>query len=338
MRISPSVRCAMGVVAVVAIFSACSSRGSAPFAPVGTNGTAASSEAMLVHAPARFITHPDRRKSWIMPGAATGALLYISDFGTNDVYVYSWPRLKLVGTLTGFSTPQGECVDKAGNIWIANTQAFQIVEYAHGGTNPIKTLNDPGQYPVACSVDPINGDLAVSNIITTGSGPGSIGIYKGATGNPTIYSDPAVARVFFLAYDSHENLFFDGMGGNSAFRMAKFKRKIFTAITISGATIHFPGGVFTKGLKLSVGDQNGANGYSVIYQITDTGTVTGATPLMKTHDCLQYFVNGQKPTQKVICPNPASSSVDIYDYPAGGKPVKIIPAGLSEPAGSAVSP
>jgi hypothetical protein len=346
MKVSSLATCALSVFSAGAILSACSSAGfqSAPAGatrvwPDSARSQLLRAETLATKVATNFILRPDRGKSWMSPEVnASSALLYLSDGNSNDVYIYSWPNLTLVGTLTGFNLPQGMCVDKAGNVWIASTLASQIFEYAHGGTTPISTLSDPGEYPLGCWVNPRNGDLAVSNISTTNSGPGSIGIYKGAAGSPAIYSDPNFKRVFFLAYDSDGNLFVDGYNSSQVFQMAKFKRKVFTGITISGAKINFPGGVFTKGLKLSVGDQSGSGGNSIVYQITDTGTVTGTTQLLKTLDCIQYFIYGRRSTQKIISPNAVSPTDDnIYRYPAGGNPIKTI-NGLSLPIGSAVSP
>ena len=100
------------------------------------------------------------------PDAKRGRLLYLSDAGTNDVVVYRYPSLVEAGVLTGFDEPQGECVDKAGNVWITNSLVSNVLEYAHGGTTAIATLSDRGQYPVGCSVDEKSGTLAVSNIAT----------------------------------------------------------------------------------------------------------------------------------------------------------------------------
>ena len=76
-------------------------------------------------------------------GCQKADLLYLTDEGADDVYVYSWPRGELKGTLTGFDAPNGECVDKAGDVFVANEDESQILEYAHGGTSPIETLSDP---------------------------------------------------------------------------------------------------------------------------------------------------------------------------------------------------
>ena len=69
--------------------------------------------------------------------------------------------------LSDSNSPYGECVDKAGDVFVAdfggNTGTPAILEYAHGGTKPIATLSDPGYYPESCSIDPTTGNLAVTN-------------------------------------------------------------------------------------------------------------------------------------------------------------------------------
>ena len=100
------------------------------------------------------------------PGEARSSL-YLSDDGDGNVYVYSFPDAKLQGTLTGLSFPTGECVDKAGDVWIVEEGPNEIVEYAHGGITPIATLTDPNNGPQACAVDAKDaGNLAVANAQT----------------------------------------------------------------------------------------------------------------------------------------------------------------------------
>ena len=103
---------------------------------LGSSSSAKPFEATFL-APFRRLTKPahrDHRRSWIAPAAKTQNLLYISDDGTNDVYVYSWPKGRLLGTLRGFSYPQGECVDRKGDVWIADKkhQASQLDRRAVG--------------------------------------------------------------------------------------------------------------------------------------------------------------------------------------------------------------
>ena len=65
---------------------------------------------------------------------------YISDIGTNDVYVYSYPKLRLEGTLTGFATASGKCIDKEGDVSSRTSKRSRSSNIAHGGTTRMATL------------------------------------------------------------------------------------------------------------------------------------------------------------------------------------------------------
>ncbi|MGA9946057.1 MAG: hypothetical protein WBP75_13570, partial [Candidatus Cybelea sp.] len=131
-----------------AILAGCG--GSAP--PIAAPGATTQSRAAA--------THADNGGSWMAPDATKQDLLYVSDWGTGDVYAYSYPKRKLQGKLTGLM-PTGLCVDKKGDVFVDNSR--EILEYAHGGTSPIATLDDSGSYPTVCSIDRVTGDLAVAN-------------------------------------------------------------------------------------------------------------------------------------------------------------------------------
>ncbi len=147
--------------------------------------------------------------------AKTGDLLYLSNLATNDVDVFSYPHLRLVGKLTGFGAPRAECVDRRGDVWIADVQGFDVIEYPHGATKPIAALSTPGA-PRGCSVDPRYGDLAV-----TGGLRGIVlAVYpRGAHGrwlNPKEYTDSSIRKVAFCGYDAQGNLFIDGLDKTGA--------------------------------------------------------------------------------------------------------------------------
>lgn len=76
---------------------------------------AAASDAIARTMP-RFIAgpkRPDHRRSWMLPDAKrVRKLLYISDWSTNDVFVYDYNKGTLEGQLTGLNDPYGQCVDK----------------------------------------------------------------------------------------------------------------------------------------------------------------------------------------------------------------------------------
>jgi hypothetical protein len=269
------------------------------------------------------------------PDAKKHDLLYVSDsfpYGSNDVYVYSYPKGKLKGKLTGFNEPSGQCVDKAGNVFITNFGASQILEYAHGGTSPIATLSDPGYYPLGCSVDPTTGNLAVTNRLSTSFTAGDVVIYVDASGTPTSYTDSSFYYYEFCGYDDRGNLYIDGTTKGSALEYAELTSggSSFSALNLD-QSIGFPGAVQWDGAHLAIGDQSAA----VIYRFAisgSTGTKVGSTPLTGSKDVVQFWIEGMK----VIGPDAGLAHVAFYKYPAGGSPIKTI-TGLGEPVGATVS-
>lgn len=280
--------------------------------------------------------HSDRSKTWMAPRAKTQNLLYISDDGTNDVYVYSWPKGKLLGTLTGFSYPQGECVDKSGDVWIANLGTKQMLEYAHGGTKPIAALNQVGNYISGCAVDPTTGNLAVTDTLQNrgGSegGEGYLAVYKKARGKPTIYKDPYF-DFYFCGYDNHGNLYADGEREYRAgflFGELTTGSSTFTNVALNQSIV-YPGGVQWDGKYVAVGDTV----ENVIYQFTisgSSGMEVGSTPLDGGSYVLQFWTQGGI----AVGPNAGTGNVMFWNYPAGGEAIKTL-ADFADPVGTVVS-
>ncbi|MGP8101148.1 MAG: YncE family protein [Candidatus Cybelea sp.] len=267
--------------------------------------------------------------SWIAPDAKSKKLLYVSSALTDDVYVYSYSNQKLVGTLTGFKQPYGLCAGKTGDVWIVDDGAQQIVEYKHGGTSPIATLSDSGEYPEGCSVDPATGNLAVRNFYST-SGNGSVSIYAHASGEPQTYSDPSIANFRFCGYDDKGNLFADGANNSSEFAFAELRKggSGLTGITMQ-QKIEWPGGVQWDGKYVAVGDTDA----DIIYRTDGAGgKVKGSATLGNSDYVNQFWIAGKT----VVAPSQdGNAGVGIYAYPAGGAPSKTI--SVEEPFGAAVS-
>jgi hypothetical protein len=273
------------------------------------------------------------------PDVVREKLLYVSDPGTDDVDVYTFPQGAPAGTLTGFDQPQGECTDSSGNVYITNTQASNILVFAHGGTTPSTTLDDSGQYPVACSVNPRTGDLAVSNAFDASFYGGSVSIYKHATANPVTYPATSFWQAFFLSYDNAGNIFLDGLSNDGYYRFlyAELPKgsTTFSPIAIN-ATINYPGGVTWLGKEMAIGDQAYGTTQSAIYQVQlagSIGSVVGTTVLDGTCDVVQFFI--QK--ANVVGPDACKANANVYPYPAGGTRVRVVKSGLKQPAGSVVS-
>jgi hypothetical protein len=272
------------------------------------------------------------------PDLAKRDLLYLSDDGDDNVYVYSFPDAKLQGTLTGLSVPAGECVDRAGDVWIVEEGTDDVVEYAHGGSVPIATLTDPNNAPEGCSVDPTTGNLAVANAQTLSAGAGSVGVYAHAQGTPTLYTDSQMQFVLFVTYDDKGNLYADGVDSSLAYRLAELRKRAgaLTPIAFNKGIVQ-PTNIQWDGTYLAVGDGGGGvgTGTPVIYHVKvahSAGKVVGETPLTGTTGIFQFFIQGNT----FIGPNLGNEDDMFWKYPAGGTPTKAI-GGFSDPFGSAVS-
>lgn len=289
----------------------------------------------------------DGEPSWMAPNAKAQNLLYISDGGANEVYVYSYRAGKLVGKLKGFQDPAGVCADAAGDVWIVDSGSSKIVEYAHGGTEPKATLSDSGAtYLLGCSVDPTSGNLAVTDL-GGASVSGSVVIYAGAHGAPKKRRISHLLYVYFCGYDDAGNLFVDGVDGSYAFQFAELLSgsKFFKHVTLN-QSVGFPGGIQWDGRYVAIGDQKYENQHtSAIYQVLvsgSKGTIEGTTELKDSCDVLEFAISSAGSNTKhrkgaeAIAPDACQNNVQFYGYPAGGTPTKTLRRFLY-PVGAAIS-
>ena len=268
--------------------------------------------------------------------SAPQSLLYITDLGVNDVYVYSYPDGTLIDTLTGFNSPVRDCSDALGNVYITNTESEEILEYAHGGEEPIATFKDPGYLPWDCSTDPTTGALAATAYGTSPSNRGSVAIFAGNSDLPKLYQARGVQAYLFCAYDGQGNLFVDGLDGRYNFVLIEL-RKGATKFDRIAIREHFAGlgGLQWDGRYLAIGD-----GSSAIYDFAIKGKKarrTHVVALKGAIDVAQFWINGAT----LIAPdgpNGANHDAGLWKYPKGGKPIKLIGKGvLQNPSGATVS-
>lgn len=321
----------------------------------GAEGNVQDDKALTMPRYEQRAMHPDRNRSSVSPNAAASKrLLYVGDDETNDVYVYNYKSGKLVGTLTGFDGPYGECVDGKGDIYIANFDAGNAVEYAHGGAKPINTY-DSGGTPIGCSVDS-KGDVAVTSFI-----PGEVTVFAG--GNPskgTTYTGGSCTYVWTMGNDDKGNLV--GVGetssGGRAYCGLLAGSKSITTLTTSGITIDFPGGTAWDGKYFALGDQEADGKYQTGF---DRATLNGTTltyvsQTVLSDDCYNDYTDIVNPffigktntlfkgkqAKAVIganlwCPDGGQSGFGFWHYPAGGLPYKNLSDVSADPYGQAVS-
>jgi hypothetical protein len=356
MRISNETRNGLLLCTAVAVLAACSSptaQQPAALTPPASNAA----HPRMIPAPAAHIgaARPHHGKSWISPDARRAPrLLFIADYGSSVVDIFTMPNLALKGQLTGFSFPEGECTDLSGNIWIANTGAMQLLQYSRTGTL-LRTLSDPGEYPSSCAVNK-NGDLAVANIENASAGPGNVTVFANASGSGTPYTNPSFYQYFFVGYDPNGNLFFDGTNSS---RTSSYLGELPSGssstqlITLSGGTLHTAGFIqwYRTGAYLALGDQAcGGTTSSCVYWVSvsgSAGTITGTTSLTNYSggnvcDLVQGVIgaNGERYLAGMdyeYCGYTATTT-NRWPYEAGGSPTNYnYTAGLVEPIGAAIS-
>ncbi|MBV8067580.1 MAG: hypothetical protein JO113_06365 [Candidatus Eremiobacteraeota bacterium] len=202
-----------------------------------------------------------------MSRARRADLIYVADDFTRTVYVFTYPRGQWLQELTGFSQPAGECTDAAGDVFVTDdrysNQSSVVVEYRHGGKDPIATLTTPST-PYGCSVDPITGNLAVVEY-------NDVAIYRAARGTPKVFTDSDTTRMYYCVYDAAGNLYVSG-GGPSSGRQPIFAVmhrgvRSFTNFSVD-ATFRYPRvPIVWDGRYLAVGDYESWDGSYPVYQV-----------------------------------------------------------------------
>lgn len=244
--------------------------------------------------------------------ARTTDLLYVSDLGSNSVDFFTYPALKAVGTLTGFGSVAGVCSNKAGDVFVVD-EAGPVVVYAHGGTKPLRKLQIRGA-PYGCAIDPVTGNLAVTNLSALLYG--TITIYAHAKGNGKIYEDYKVGTTDFCAYDDKGNLFVDGSNLSAQFVLLELPKggHVFHTYSLT-RSVKSAGGVQWDGKYVVISDR----GASMIYRTTTTGKVAQVVRLKGGPQVDGFWLAGAS----LIGPNAQSGgAVAFWRYPAGGAPIK----------------
>jgi hypothetical protein len=267
---------------------------------------------------------------------SSGDLLYVADGVGGAVYFYSYPQGVKLGRLTGTSMPQALCADHVGDVFVTNAASSgnaSIVEYARGGTTPIRILSDPGVRPLGCAVSPVTGDLAVANscsYIQSGcGGRGNVVIYPSAKGSPKPYSTGPVSFVSYCGYDAAGELDVDGTTRRNPIVLLGLPKggdalKLILVHWQYQDDIQQPGGVQWDGEFLAVGSAQGENITPAVYRVsTSNWQVKSALTLHKSQSVLQYFIDGNV----LIAPNRplhGGGEVLFYSYPEGVKLTKRI--------------
>ncbi len=295
---------------------------------------------------------PDHRSSWMSPDAKRiKKLLYVSDWSTNDVYVYDYDKGTLEGQLSGVNDPYGQCVDKKGNVWVVAFGGSSVSEFAHGGTQVMKTLTTDYQ-PMGCSVDPTTGNLAVA-------ASESVDVFVHARGKAHVYQNHVCFPFWAPGYDASGNLYAEALLYGSAKPLSGYSDplacelphggKSLRGVHLSGFGIYYPASVMWDGKHLTLTDQDYMDNHeTVIYRVSEdsSGNLTSIGKTMLTDSCDGNDVEVPQPFifGKVIVGGNLRCSYygskprfDYWTYPAGGNPTRSLQSPPEKPVGQSVS-
>ena len=259
--------------------------------------------------------------SWMAPEAQSGDLLYVSDAKTDTVVVYSYPGGKKVGTLSGFASPRSECADRAGNVWIADTGGDDVVEFAHGASQPTALLDLAGP-PAGCSVNPVNGNLAVSG----GVSGLTVSVFRRTAhgwGEPRRYNDASIVAAAFCGYDAAGDLFVDGADAQGAFVLGELRPKKHQLERLQiGRQFKAPGQVDWDGNELAIEDAGVSPTVVHRFSIGDSGHLkqTATVTLEGSKSIRDFSIDGGT----LIGPDQLRDLIGFWNYPDGGSPVTTI--------------
>lgn len=275
------------------------------------------------------------------------AVVYVTSYN-NSVYIYDQLHNKKTpcGQITGVTNPQGLFVDSHRNLWVAvagdcRTQFSSVLEFAPGGTTPIKTLQDPDGPATDVTINEKSRTVYVTNFFNYSQGcasgnNGGVEVYAHGSTTPTSsLSDPNMNYAVNDAVDNYGDLYVTFIHLNGPTGTGRIDEWVFSVQTTYdlGITMQAPGGIqTTSNNDLLVCDQAVACGNIV------PGT-TNMENLFATKNPGSFGVALDKAEKHAWVVNTGLGELQRYNYPGPDKGVLqriSVPGGGY--AGVAVSP
>ncbi|MBV9718823.1 MAG: hypothetical protein JOZ77_05860 [Candidatus Eremiobacteraeota bacterium] len=289
---------------------------------------------------------PIRTANFFRHDAKGKPLIFVSDESGNvvDIYLQSGKN-KMVGQITGLSYPQGIATDTQDNLYIANSDASNVLVYAPPYTgSPKLILNDTGYYPQGVAISK-KGLVAVVNSSCTASScslnSGSIAFYPA---NSTQACLTLVASSLLLpqsgAFDDKGNLYIASLSQNP---IAEVKGGCNAKKIVMLTTANTLKAVYS--IQIDKADQIAVldAGADTVYAYSPPhkgalGSPVSTTPLTTSGSFPNSFAFLASGSDFYATQLPGSNGfADEYDFPAGGTPENSITVG-GGPIGVAVTP
>lgn len=278
----------------------------------------------------------------LAPDASMQDLLYVAHSGGGTVDVYAYPEGTPKGQLPGVHA-NGLCSDEKGDVFIP--EGNDVLEYEHGGTRPVAILRDSlGGAFQYCSVNPVNGNLAVSG----GEYPKlGVAIYANAKGTPTVFYAGTNAGYWSSAYDDRGNLFAETFSRvrhrplSIGLSELPKSAKRFVNLEWNGPQPPRLGAIQWDGRYLAVESPGSGSEPTTLFRYvigSTRATLASTTVLKDAGNPLQIWIHDGK----IVVPNqglnlPEAGGVVLYSYPDGTSATRIVKDDR-QPQAATVSP
>ena len=248
-------------------------------------------------------------RSWMLHQATSEVLVYATG-GCGGTCVLSYTSGNVVGSLTTYG--RAVCSDNSGNVFITNND--EVVEYSHGGTEPIATLGLPGMDASGCSVDPTTGNLAVVFIGTNDD----VAVFPKAEGTPTLYSSKLESE--YCGYDDLGNLFVSGYNaGQPGLSELPWGSSAFEVLSIDGSLIN-PGQVQWDGTYMAY--EGFEKGQVNIFRLSVSGSTASIVQTVKLNGirgwAWQSWIYGGRILVPYSNHGNGARNASQWKYPKGG--------------------
>lgn len=205
----------------------------------------------------------NRRGGWISPNIGQTPIIYGSSYngGFINIYDLKGKNQTIIGQLTAdLVSPQGMAVDGQHRLWVANTNAGEIVAFARGSTTPFRILQDTDEFPVAVAVDE-SGNVYAANAQSTTGGPGTVTVWAPGHKKPTaVLTDSDFILCLGLGVDATGDLFVTYIG-NFGPTVAEFPKGSQTGQTVSIGGFSISDIIFDDSANLIMSDNEGGVGF-----------------------------------------------------------------------------
>jgi sugar lactone lactonase YvrE len=268
-------------------------------------------------------------RGWIVPAAKKCAQrLYVSSYKLNyvDIYCTKGRNQAPIGRIIdGINGPEGANVDGKGNLYVTNTTANTVTEYAPGSTTPSFTYISGLGYPAGVAID------RKGNVYVTNLRPASLEVFPQESNSPKLQITDLPYPID-VAVDRSGNAYVTTyISGYKSGEIIEYSPGSTQGKNL-GITTKEPGGItLDKAGDIVTADQ-GLPGVLIFPPGKTSASKTFAQntldpdPVRLSSDEKQAYVG-----------DAVGNAVYVYDYPSG-KLVDTITDGVDGPNGLALDP